>query len=826
MRRTVSALIVAVAACLLSPLEARASGSSAIGPISQIGGSPDGSLAGFPTTFIVDFNVAQTGWYTVQPGVALSINFNVRPFQTSTLILDYTLDGNVALPSGVFVWGPGILSAFAPSSTQFLVAGPHRITLKITGSLYNSLGFGAFVQWTAAPPPIASIKVAPDQVVLAGGQTQTFTATAFDQNGASLGPVAVSWSSDASQTNEAPEIAFTTATSNAPTVTIRIGQTGGLLAPGIRATAPGGATAAALVVVPYIKSVEFTPGVVTATASTLSPALAPATIAPNLQVIDVVTEHTAIFSDRETPGSSLRNVVQVTAVIGPDPRGGLVDQAIAGTTVFFQSYDPADEDKELANANPEIPGPANNPGVFADQLPASFPVAGSLSSSQATVAVNAATNKFEAAISLTVSLTPGDNYRVVASMAAAGLDKVQAWPNDARNGCRLRLVGTQQAVPGPGVDVPPARGTLRTSPLLTVWRKLHIELDSMEAVDIKQVKKAHQYFEGTIVRIEDIVDDANGRRLPVVVDQKGEDFDKFPDHAKTALRHGVLVVGSQQYPIAGQGIGGAATDPRLGRDVRVFIQPVAGLSPGQSCVVRSSHDLELLPKDKDALLTLLHESFDQQQNVFAETFIQPVFDGGGAPQNNGSDIQFEFNLLDTKEFSVNSHPLERRKEIVKKIVEKHWGSQLLARDPTFLVNYLGMCYQPSRDVDGDDPGPGVLGGETAGHLEGQPLGTTGAGCGVLYLETVQYPFGLFFGQVVPSTLPKTFLFSRVAAHELGHMFGLHEDEDPENPERLTFSIMGHAVLDNPDLRHFKLSDRVQIRAYNPATRITIQEYAH
>jgi hypothetical protein len=157
-----------------------------------------------------------------------------------------------------------------------------------------------------------------------------------------------------------------------------------------------------------------------------------------------------IFADRNySSDSNFRDSVIVTATISPP---------VPFLQVDFRVFDPDDPN---TNATIDPNGPAGN-----DNLPdLTFrPLKGTLSGG------GARTDSLgRASVRLTVGWQPGNNYVV-----AATTDSFYA------NGLRLRASNGSVIEDSAGLALPNARAKL--TPMLTVWRRLHVEVDRMANV--------------------------------------------------------------------------------------------------------------------------------------------------------------------------------------------------------------------------------------------------------------------------------------------------------------------------------------------------------
>lgn len=161
-----------------------------------------------------------------------------------------------------------------------------------------------------------------------------------------------------------------------------------------------------------------------------------------------------IFPERIGPSdTNFRDSVIVTATISPIAPNVEVD---------FRRFDPDDPSSNSSPLDPN--GQAGN-----DNLPdvtGARPGPGVLSSP------SARTDKFgKASVRLTVSWQPGNNFIV-----AATTDPFYA------NGLRLRVVDGSVIEDSSGISLTDARARAKQTPMLTVWRRVHVEVDRMANV--------------------------------------------------------------------------------------------------------------------------------------------------------------------------------------------------------------------------------------------------------------------------------------------------------------------------------------------------------
>ncbi len=177
-----------------------------------------------------------------------------------------------------------------------------------------------------------------------------------------------------------------------------------------------------------------------------------------------------IFAEARSPGAaSVRDKVLVTAIIDPpvEARSGQPP-----VSIFFRTFDVDD---------PSASGlPIDDETLSEDNCPArdcGVPPAGLLNGvdGQQPVSVALPAGGAEAWAVLQVSTRQGDNYRVAASTAGSWLKALSPLQGTPPAGAPDAWVGAG------AIPLPPASPEARqVSPLLTVWRTLHLETDYLD----------------------------------------------------------------------------------------------------------------------------------------------------------------------------------------------------------------------------------------------------------------------------------------------------------------------------------------------------------
>ena len=211
-----------------------------------------------------------------------------------------------------------------------------------------------------------------------------------------------------------------------------------------------------------------------------------------------------IFPGKISPGdlqAATRRTVELVATIAP----AVPD--LAGEAVYFKVWDvddPFDQlhagmaDVNLIDANASGPDNRPPPGEAPVSLTGSIDPAGQ-----------------EARVTFTVSMQPGNNYRAGASCLQDAVSDVQADQTTAD-----AINEKNPAAPGAysGYDVP-----LVWSQMLTVWRKLTLEVDSMDREGETWALRFPAYFEQDRCVVVSATVDAPNAGLTTIV--CGEDPD-------------------------------------------------------------------------------------------------------------------------------------------------------------------------------------------------------------------------------------------------------------------------------------------------------------
>lgn len=410
-----------------------------------------------------------------------------------------------------------------------------------------------------------------------------------------------------------------------------------------------------------------------------------------------------IFPDRQSPADTVnRKRVRVKATTNLAPN----------TTIYFKSFD---VDDPSANTSP-----VDSNGNLGDDN-RGLPKVGTLS------AVSAQTNvSGVATVELSTTMNPGDNFVVAASADQAYL-----------NGVTVNLTGLKDSS---GAALPTAQA--KATSMLTVWRRLHIEVDSMGTVQSNFVKAT----------INGIGLQENGNHI-INVNKPLEPGRYF---SPSGVTQGVLLV-----------LGGARYDIVSNGSTWVEIATPAGFPHGNvTCWVfddddfnsnnpfngDTNDDVESLA---DTFTLLQHKDDDPAKNILAPAYIHPEYDGGGSLANNQTAVQFKANIpTGTTNWDLQ--------------LDLGWNSEANERDD-FWVILVQLAYQEDIASDTDPDPQEATGGGTATYgiaddltgCVGMPLGGDGS---LVFLET-QRDVDLRGYDLKKRSMP----------HEVGHQLGLKGD---------------------------------------------------
>lgn len=409
-----------------------------------------------------------------------------------------------------------------------------------------------------------------------------------------------------------------------------------------------------------------------------------------------------IYPEKQTPSDSInRKRVRVRATLSG---------AVADIKIYFKSLD---LDDPSANASPVDPNGSSG-GDNRGNIPNGILSAVNTNGTTNTVTITTNSSGIADADFL-VTTHPGDNFMV----GASGDPTITS-------GLVVRPDGTALEDAG-GADLPITKAKQTT--MLTVWRKIHLEVDNMGGVSgnsgFNIVSGGFSGTGGTILETY--------YNLPTGQFENGRLTLLGDTHDVLTNQPGYTVITTE-------------------------IDPVWPLIEQEFTIVDDDdYDNDNNPNNGDAGETIVNSlnAFSKMQNsdsatlnVFAPAYIKPVYDGGG------SSVAFDLNL-ETADISGQVTPNYNS-----------WGNG----SNDFWVAYMQVGYQGSAAKDHDPSAEisvdlGIAGANTSQDI--------GLGCSSV-------PQGGLYSFVFQETIRDVFVTlsqsidNLTAPHELGHQLGLAE----------------------------------------------------
>jgi len=484
----------------------------------------------------------------------------------------------------------------------------------------------------------------------------------------------------------------------------------------------------------------------------------------------------------------------------------LVEPKLEGVKVFFDLFDPDDPSFNVGPVDANGSPGGDNRGS-GDMISRRMATTG---------------DDGYATTDVTVSMQPGDNFRVAASAhdnAVADLqvgDETAAW-----------------FVPGDDSQVPKSAAVL--TELLTVWRKLHLELDSMGPVTGNEAQGIITDMDApgggsiggnsiTELTVDTMLDDGspnlddspardgrfeNGKSFLVGLDPAAQpqiqpiqangdnrftfassrsingvsfraaDNDlAFPETMEGTIQMVIEIGGGagQRFQWELNVTSGALTPAEWREFIggKLFVggdtQGMAIASANPARGGRMTTDIMRIPyiaqDDDDQSLMPQFPDISLMDAAYHHAYIDPAPDGGGEPTNNSSDVDFVSNSDGTESGEEGLFDIDSG------------GS------PQFWVTYALGAYQRTPDKDNDPDNPVAGEGATGGVVWGAARSGS-------FSNSAPAPGGigaLIFSETIRDRLANSGalpgLAARVLAHEIGHTMGL--DHWNANPSNLMF----------------------------------------
>lgn len=427
-----------------------------------------------------------------------------------------------------------------------------------------------------------------------------------------------------------------------------------------------------------------------------------------------------IFPDRNTPDGPTNETVKVKARIQPQR---------AGVEVFFKPYDVDDPSSRAAPVDDESLS-QDNRGFVAGFREGIINEADS--SGVARILTDGAG---VAEAHFVVTRQPGDNFRVVAVLKRNLLDKLQVKQNDP-NAKVYSKVSSYPITDNTGVP-----NLWKQSNLLTVWRQLHMELDSMAAPVGNMVAGNITAVAGTVITIN----------------QDLADVDMYlTEPAGSAV--GRFTSGGQNYNITANTAGLAPNNVTI------------VLGPGQAAPVVGAA-FTMIDDDVNTRVPQLPD-IGLMQTKYGPAYLFIQTDEGGTAGGNTQTVAFALNVAFTNDAFVAQ---------VGAGINTNQN-----RSEDFWVCYVQSGFQPALDRDAD---PNIVAENLEGNAGSTSIGTDRRGS-VIFRETMRDD-GI---NVLAFTAPQVVVWEQlVVVHETAHQFdladrtgGIMNSVDPRLPAQPEF----------------------------------------
>lgn len=412
-----------------------------------------------------------------------------------------------------------------------------------------------------------------------------------------------------------------------------------------------------------------------------------------------------IFPDDNTPNDGAnRRQIRVTAQISENR---------AGVPVYFRNFDlddPSDDTTIDPNGNTENDNNGNVGGSTAGQLSAT----------------SATTNgQGIATVNFTVTMQPGDNFAI-----AAGTDDDDV--------AAVTVDGTALINGGASIDVNcDGTDTVCRSEMLTVWRRVHIEVDSMG--NVQDNGQGSTFAEMRKVGVSPVEVQIN-HTLEV-----------------NRFQNGRLVYGATSF-IVDSNTATSVTIRKTGGGTTI-VQPGFLFTMydddnfDDGAGVLNGDNGENIPDTLDTSMVTAN-SDNANANVFAAAYVRPVYDAPDTSDNN----TFHTNAISDFETDLRLFFTDR-------------NSNGTNTDPEFWTVYLLNSYQHTLIRD-NDPSTEIafrgivdaITGDTSG-------GSDGEGSGALIYQEVIRAIEIDDPSIYNNE-------AHIVAHEIGHLFSAqHTDGD-------------------------------------------------
>ena len=390
-----------------------------------------------------------------------------------------------------------------------------------------------------------------------------------------------------------------------------------------------------------------------------------------------------IFPGRPSMTGTTQEVVHVEAKIIP---------VIEGIEIYFKTFDVDDPSSRSAPVDNETQQQDNRGTPKEGRLGGSGPLASAKTDKEG-----------RARVEFSSTFQPGDNFRAVVSCSNRYLDQdLKAKQNDG-NAARIEDKG-KIIIPNGG-----RASHAKATGLLTVWRKLHMELDSMVPPD-----KLQNSVSGTI---QDVARGTLPNSYLIMLSQLFDKTDRYEG--------GVLRVGAVDYHVI-------ESLRRRGAQEEVTIL----LAPGQTAAANGA-SYTIFDDDLNAWPARFPNT-GHMATAFRPAYVDPVI------LNQAATVPFVENI---------ANAMDLRNAVS--------GSFTHTNSNEFWVTHLVSCFQPHEDFD-LDPDPILPAGRT--------FAINNAETPIEGLTPILRPDNLsgIFEEVLRETASNA---SHVVVHEVARQFG-------------------------------------------------------
>ncbi len=384
-----------------------------------------------------------------------------------------------------------------------------------------------------------------------------------------------------------------------------------------------------------------------------------------------------------------------------------------------------------------------------------------------------------------VTMQPGDNVRIVGGGDVMTLMELE---NDDKILSEAGPVHTIKIVDANIMEATGSVGKSRvqehekyTTDVLTVWRKLYLEIDSMDIVkdnevtaEIVDIEDAGLY-DDSLLNAVNIINGDNRRQQWVTINKNL--FENLPDESKAYreglvnnYRTGTMKIGEQPFNTNGN------TANEFGNDKILIVHGQGGqvLGKGVKKMAVTLVDDDAFKND-DPLPPL---PTNEIKPAFEPAYILPVEDK--APNSN-------------KTAPFRLHFKDDTQKYLKGVFAEGFDNKDYDEDPAIWVVYLLNAFQGKLNEDGD--GEGGLSGQTDGH---KTTGRNGYGAAV-FQESGRETADAYAAKNAGTgwQLPD------VAPHEIAHLFGARHSDG---------GLMSYDEVKTTDFEPITL-DKIRTRPY-------------